>query len=290
VFRTRKAVLIIAVLALCAAIAAALYYQPLIPRKPATTTSTSMVSAPQTRPTPSTTSTTTSTQAHATSTVTSTGEAEGKKITLTDLSTPDKLLSTFKHVKISVDVMNSSGRETHVSISFSIVPGGVIGKENTLKLIINASSENTTETAILWISKNYSNVLKLRMPNGETLVGPQANMYGMMILQQLNAYLLTTGDMGHLTVTLNPDGKYVTSLAGWEVISVKHATLQVGSNTYEGYIITLKNVNDTNSSAKVMEVGIARLSTNLWYYSYINLELKGGGTASFRVDEIELNP
>lgn len=283
-------ILIIAVLALCAVIATALYYQPLILRKPTTTTSTSMAGATQTQSTSPTTSTTTSTRTHATSTVAGTGEGEGKKIvTLTDLSTPDKLLSTFKHVKISVDVMNSSGGETHVSISFNIVPGEVIDNEDTLKLILNVSSENTTETGILWISKNYSSVLKLQMPNGETLVGPQANMYGMMILQQLNAYLLTTGDIGHLTVTLNPDGKYVASLTGWEVISVKHTTLRVGGNPYEGYVITLKNVNDTNSSAKIMEVGIAKLSTNLWYYSYINLELRNGGTASFKVDEIKLN-
>ncbi len=289
-FRTRKAIFIIAVLALCAAIAAALYYQPLILRKPATTTSTSTTSTPQTQPATPTTSTTTSTQTHTTSAAASTAEEGGKRISLTDLSTPDKLLSTFKHVKISVDVMNSSGGRTHVSISFSIVPGETINNENTLKLILNVSSENETETGILWISKNYSSVLKLQMPNGETLVGPQANMYGMMILQQLNAYLLTTGNLGHLTITLDTNGKYATSLNGWEVTNVKHTTLEVSGNLYEGYVITLKNINDTNSSAKIMEVGIARLSPNLWYYSYINLELKNGGTASFKVDEIELNP
>ena len=199
-------------------------------------------------------------------------------------------MSVFKHVKISVDVINSSGKRTHVSISFSVVPGEAIGNEDTLKLILNVSSENKTETGILWISKNYSNVLKIQMPNGESLVGPQANMYGMMILQQLNAYLLTTGSIGHLKVTINTNGKYVTSLTGWEVTNVEHATLKVGGNTYEGYVITLKNINDTNSSAKIMKVGVAKLSANLWYYSYIHLELKNGGTASFKVDEIELNP
>ncbi len=291
-FRTRKAVFIIAVLALCAAIAAALYYQPLILRKPVTTTSTSTASTPQTQPATPTTSTTatTSTQTHTTSATTSTAGEGGKKISLTDLSTPDKLLSTFKHVKVSVDVINSSGKRTHVSISFSIVPGETINNEDTLKLILNVSSENETETGILWISKNYSSVLKLQMPNGKSLVGPQANMYGMMILQQLNAYLLTTGNLGHLTITLDTNGKYTTSLTGWEVTNVKHTTLKVGGKTYEGYVITLKNINDTNSSAKIMEVGIAKLSPNLWYYSYIHLELKNGGTASFKVDEIELNP
>lgn len=283
-FGTKRVILIIAVLALCAAIAATLYYQPSILRNP--TTEMSTTSPPQTQASPTPESATTSTQTPST---TSTTEGGGQKIGLSDLSTPDKLLSTFKHVKISVDVMNASGGKNHVSISFSIVPGEKIGNEDTLKLILNVSSENETETGTLWISKNYSSVLKLQMPNGESLVGPQANMYGMMILQQLNAYLLTTGDVGHLTITLNADGKYTTSLTGWEVTDVKHTTLKVCGNPYEGYVITLKNVNDTNSSAKIMEVGIAKLSTNLWYYSYINLELKNGGTASFKVNEIELN-
>ena len=279
-------------MALCAAIAVTLYYQPLFLRRSSTTTSTPVTSQQQIPPTSTSTSTTaTSTHTHVTSTTTtaSTSGGGGEGISLTDLSTPDKLLSTFKHVKISVDVVNASGGRNHVSISFSVIPGEVIDNESTLKLILNVSSENTTETGILWISKNYSSVLKLQMPNGESLVGPQANMYGKMILQQLNTYLLTTGDIGHLTVTPNTNGKYTVSLTGWEVMNVKHATLKIGGNSYEGYVITLKNVNDTNSSAKIMEVGIAKLKENLWYYSYINLELKNGGTATFKVDEIELN-
>ncbi len=211
-----------------------------------------------------------------------------KVIGVTDLSTPKKLFSTIKYMRISLLINESPNKSMKVMISYDVSKGGTVNGQETYKVSIAISAKNTTQKAAVWVTKDFSTPLKLTLPNGKVLTGREAMVYGEMLLNQIGQYVLTKGEFGHLKVFIYMNGSMKTSMSGWMVKRVSKRLMSINGRSYEGYDIVLKNTNLSKSSAKEIDVGLAHISSNLWYFSYVKLNLGNGKSAVFKVEEIKL--
>ena len=235
--------------------------------------------------TPATHTSATATSAGSTTKQRTTVKGE-KVIGVTDLTNPKKLLSTFKAMTVTL-YMNRSNVTNTITFSYRVSEGGVIANASTYKVRISISAEGKNVSALLWITKDFSNVVKVEMPNGRVLTGANAALYGRMLLMKLNQYMLASGDMGRLRIYMFPNGTLKSSLPGWKVVSVKKAQLSIGGRSYDGYRVFFKQLSSNSSKVSTLEVGIAKIRNNLWYFSYIKLVLSQG-VALIRVEHFEL--
>ncbi len=215
-----------------------------------------------------------------------TATVKGEKIIgVTDLTNPQRLLSTFRAMTVSLYMRRSNTTNT-VTFSYRVSEGGVTANVSTYKVRISILAEGKNVSAFLWVTEDFKNVVKIEMPDGRVLTGANAALYGRMLLTRLNQYMLASGDLGRLKIYVFPNGTLKTSLPGWKVVSVRKAQLSIDGRSYPGYRAFFEQPSSNSSKTSTLEVGIVKIRNNLWYFSYIKLVL-ARGIALIKVEHLE---
>ncbi len=266
--------------------------QPTYTATPTTTTTASPTTTPTTTETPKPTETTTTTTTSATTTTTETVSIQTTTTPAGEVIQPVKfrsirdVLSNFTHIKMLFKQVNGTEVAT-TTYEYTVAPGGVVSGEQTNKVNVTLTApDGTSQSITFWVTKDYSTVLKIVMPDGTTYEGAQATQIGSILMSQLNAFIVPFLETQNMEYTIAEE-QVPAAIAGWVITSSHPTTVTIGSSQYKGYSVTLKNINDNLSKTAEVNVKLAKLRDGVWLVSYIKATTKDG--LIFEIILAELN-
>lgn len=177
----------------------------------------------------------------------------------------------------------TTNEETNVTVTMTQEPGGNVGGVDTVKVVFSVSGDEQANLT-LWMSKDYSTVVKLDM-NGQTLEGQLANLYGQQLLRQASAILMPYTYVGDIRLKIAGDTAAAIK-AGWEVTGVTPTTVTISGHPYKAYSVTVKNVADADSVTSDIELTATEISPNVWILTYIHANMKDGSAFTGQILEL----
>lgn len=149
---------------------------------------------------------------------------------------------------------------------------------------VTSNNENEQENLTLWMSKDYSTVVKIDM-NGQTLEGQLANVYGQQILRQASVLLMPYAYVGDIRLKIAGETAAAVK-AGWEVTSVTPTTVSISGHSYKAYSVAVKNVADTDNIASDVELTVAEISPDVWVLIHMHANMKDGSVFNGQIMEL----
>ncbi len=256
---------------------------------PQTTSTSATTSSASTTLTETATETTQTTQPSTSTTATTastTSTSTPQKANVNSVYTFQSFLANYSRLKLDYRYVNATGDELTASLLMTQAPGGSVGGVDTIKVDITVqSSEGSNGTLSIWVDKNnYGNVVKLEM-NGQSVEGQAATLYGQQVISQINAMIAPFTYAGNIELYI-AQGSITATKHGWQVISVTPTTTTISGKTYRAYVITLKNVADTQSDATQATVKIMETQPNTWMLYYLGANLKDSSSITLQIAEL----
>ena len=258
-------------------------------QEPQPTTTSATTSSASTTLTETATETTQTTQPSTSTTATTastTSTSTPQKANVNSVYTFQAFLANYSRLKLNYRYVNATGDELTASLLITQAPGGSIGGVDTIKVDITVrSSEGSNGTLSIWVDKNnYDNVVKLEM-NGQTIEGQAATLYGQQVISQINAMIAPFTYAGNMELYI-AQGSITATKHGWQVISATPTTTTISGKTYRAYVITLKNVADTQSDTTQATVKIMETQPNTWMLYYLDANLKDSSSITLQITEL----
>ena len=258
-------------------------------QEPQPTTTSATTSSASTTLTETATETTQTTQPSTSTTATTastTSTSTPQKANVNSVYTFQSFLANYSRLKLDYRYVNATGDELTASLLITQAPGGSIGGVDTIKVDITVrSSEGGDGTLSIWVDKNnYDNVVKLEM-NGQTIEGQATALYGQQVISQINAMIAPFTYAGNMELYI-AQGSITATKHGWQVISATPTTTTISGKTYRAYVITLKNVADTQSDTTQATVKIMETQPNTWMLYYLDANLKDSSSITLQITEL----
>ncbi len=254
-------------------------------------TSTEPATATTQEPQPTTTSSTSATPSETETeenqtTQSTTSTTTPQEVSVSSVYTFQSFLANYSKLKLDYRHVNATGYEITASLIITQTLGGNVGGVDTIKVDITVrSSEGGNGTLSIWVDKNnYDNVVKLEM-NGQTIEGQAAALYGQQVISRINAMIAPFTYAGNMELYI-AQGSITATKHGWQVISATPTTTTISGKTYKAYVITLKNVADTQSDTTQATVKIMEAQPNTWMLYYLGANLKDSSSITLQIAEL----
>jgi hypothetical protein len=139
----------------------------------------------------------------------------------------------------------------------------------------------------LWIGENDGVVYQVNM-DGQILSYPTSNQIGSGLLSVFNVFVLSSQSLGSFQYQINQ--KTIVGLTeGWTLVSSEYTTFGIGGQTYPAYHIKIINVAHPEVSMQSLDVTLANILPNRWFYVSIFVQAKDGATFQEALSELTLS-
>jgi hypothetical protein len=194
-------------------------------------------------------------------------------------------VKTFSHAKVDMKTVNGSDVQT-TSISFTVEGKEAIQGHDTIKVNMTIESGSSSSYEI-WIGESDGVVYRLQM-EGQTYEYPMSSQIGSGLLGVFNIFVAYSQSLGSIQYQITGN-TIVGFTEGWAIVSSEYTTWAIGGKTFPAWHIKVSNVAHPEVDMQSMEVTLANLLADRWFYVNIFFQAKNGMTFEETISELTLS-
>ena len=194
-------------------------------------------------------------------------------------------VKAFSHAKVDMKTVNGSDVQSS-SISFTVEDREAIQGHDTIK--VNMTIESGSSSSFeMWIGENDGVVYRVLMDD-QIYEYPMSSQIGSGLLGVFNIFVVYSQSLSSFQYQITGN-TIVGFTEGWAVVSSEYTTFGIGGKTFPAYHIKVTNVAHPEVDMQSMEVTLANLLADRWFYVNIFFQAKSGMTFEEKISELTLS-